>query len=290
MWFWYALGSAVLGGIDITLNKQSLHKVSAAVLTWCVFTFSIPLVAFVALKSGIPSISQIFYVGIMGSSIFFVFGKTLMNVVLKDNLVSKIFPLSAFSGFFTYVFGLIILGENIRLIPLVGLASIIFGSYILNADQAREDLLRPFKLLFTSKPSMIFLLGMALSSLTTIFDKMGINNTSPTSPAFVLLCENIIMSGILGVFILTKERRTWPKDLTGNFKLLLLNAIVYAAVSLLIMYAFAGGPVALATGIKRLQIFFVLILAFLFFKDKPTKHTWIATAVMIVGALMIKLG
>ena len=290
MWFWLAFGSAVLGAVDIILNKKSLNKVSPAVLTWSLFTLSIPPIAYLALKDGIPFLNQIFFLGVTISSLTFVFAKTITNSTLKQNLVSKVFPLTAFSGIFTYIFGLIFLSETIRFIPVLGLLAIVLGSYILNADQAKEDFLKPFKLLFTNRASILFLFAIMLSSLTSISDKIGINNTNPTNPAFTLLIENMIMAMMLTLYLLKKESSTWIKELRSNYKILFLNTSVYLVVSLLVFYAFADGPVALVLGIKRLQIFFILLLGYLFFKDKPTKHTWIATAVMILGALMIKLG
>lgn len=34
MWFWLAVGSSILGAVDIILSKKILHKVSTAVLSW----------------------------------------------------------------------------------------------------------------------------------------------------------------------------------------------------------------------------------------------------------------
>jgi drug/metabolite transporter (DMT)-like permease len=80
------------------------------------------------------------------------------------------------------------------------------------------------------------------------------------------------------------------KEVKGNFKLLFANSVLYLVVSFLVFSAFIGAPVALVMAIKRLQIFFILILGLIFLKDKPTKHAWIATAIMAFGALLIKLG
>lgn len=291
MWFWLALTSSVLGAFEIILNKHSLNKVSAAVLSWSLFTLSIPFVAYLAIKEGLPNINSLFFIGAIGSSLTYVFSKTITNETLKQNLVSKVVPLTAFSGIFTYAFGLVILSESIRIIPVLGLLSVLLGSYILNADQAKEDLLKPFKLLFLNKGSLFFLMAVMLGSLTAIFDKLGLNNTSPTSPAFILLIEQIVMSLMLSWYLFNKENRTWFKEIKNNFRMLFINSMVFLITGLFVFYAYGNnGPVALVLGVKRLQIFFILLMGYLFFKDKPTKHSWIATAVMILGVMMIKLG
>lgn len=290
MWFWLALGSALLGAVDVILSKKALHKVSAAVLSWSLFALPIPLLIYLVLWEGIPTLNLFFFIGVFGSSLAFVFAKTIGSGILKKNLISKILPLTSFGGVFTYIFGLIFLSESIKLIPLLGLISIIFGSYILNADQAREDFLKPFKLIFLRKESLLFLLAIMLGSITVILDKTALNNATPASPIFTMLFEQIIMSMMLGIYMIRRESKTWAMEIRKNFGILFLNSIVFIAVGLLVFYAYTGTPVALVIGVKRLQIFFILLMGYLFFKDKPTKHVWIATVIMILGVLMIKLG
>lgn len=290
MWFTLALISSVLGAIDVVLNKLCLNKVSAVVLTWSLFTLSLPFIAFFALKSALPAVNLLFYLGVLGSAISFVLSKTITNQILKNHLVSQIFPLTAFNGLFLYLLGLVFLAESIRLVPVIGLIAIIFGSYLLNADKVKEGFLKPFQTLFTNKASLIFLGATFLNSLTTIFDKVGINNTQPINPAFALLIENLIMVAFLTVYLFQKEKTTWVNEVKNNLGILLINCAVYTVVSLLIFNAFTSGPVALVMGIKRLQIFFILILGYFFFKDKPSKYAWSASAMMALGAILIKLG
>ncbi len=117
------------------------------------------------------------------------------------------------------------------------------------------------------------------------------NNTNPISPVFTLFIEQIIMSVMLGAYLIKRESTTWFQMLRKNFGILLLTSVFFLVVSLFVFNAYThDGPVALVLGVKRLQIFFVLLMGYLFFKDKPTKHVWIATAIMILGVLMIKLG
>lgn len=291
MWFWLSLASAALGAVDIILNKRALNKVSAGVLSWAVYTFTIPLLIILSILEGMPVVNLVFWLSIIGSSITFALGKNLINDALKNNLISYIIPLTSFTAIFTYVFGLIFLGENIKAIPLLGLLSIVFGSYILNVDQAKEDVLKPFKLLFTTRASLLFLFALMITSFTAIFDKLSILNSTPSSPTFIMLMDQILMSVLLTGYLIAKEKKTWALQVKQNFWLLLLNSAILLVISYLVFVAYASeGPVALVLGIKRLQIFFALILGYLFLKDKPTKLTWIATFIMILGTIMIKLG
>jgi len=129
-----------------------------------------------------------------------------------------------------------------------------------------------------------------LSSITAILDKWGLKNTAPESPVFITLVEQIIMSIMLWGYLLKKESKSWVGQLKNNFSILFLNSIVFAISGTLIFYAYIGAPVALVLGVQRMRLFFILLMGYLFFKDKPTKHVWIATAIMILGVLLIKLG
>ncbi len=289
MWFWLAFSASIIGSIDVILSKHCLKHVSAPVLTWALFTLPLPFLLYFAVRAGIPSLTQSFYVGAIGSSLAFVISKTIANSAYKKNDLSTIFPLTSFAGIFNYVLGLLFLSETIRPIPLLGLFTVIIGSYILNLDQAKEGFLKPFKILFTNKTSLLFLFSMLLNSLTSIFDKIGITNTQPVNPTFVLLVENVCMSLILTIY-LCKKQPGWFKELKTNFSSLLINSSVYQIKSLIVFTAFIGGPVALVMGIARLQIFFILLLSYFFFKDRPSKHVWFASFIMALGVLLIKLG
>ncbi|OGE18901.1 hypothetical protein A2967_00450 [Candidatus Daviesbacteria bacterium RIFCSPLOWO2_01_FULL_41_32] len=290
MWFWLALASAVLGAIEVILSKWALNKVSPALLSWSLFALTLPILIPLALLQGFPSFNVLFITGIIGSSLFFVFARTLFNGALRDSLVSQILPLTAFSGFFTYIFGLIILAETIRPIPVAGLFTVIIGSYVLNVDQVKENIFEPFKLLFKTRGALLLLLAILLGSITAIFDKIGVKNTFPENPTFVIFAEQLIQSVLMTGYLLKTEKKTWIPSLKQNFYLLFIISILFLAISFLILYAYKDGSVALILGVKRLQIFFILILGYIFLKDKPTKQSWFATAIMILGVLMIKSG
>jgi drug/metabolite transporter (DMT)-like permease len=291
MWFWLAVASAILGTAEVILSKKILNKVSSSVLAWSLFTLSLPPLIYLSFLEGVPALNLFFFIGVFGSSLVFIFSKMIYNNVLRQNLISKILPLTAFSGLFTYIFGLIFLSEVIRPVPVIGLLFIVFGAYILNADQAKEDLLKPFKLLFLKRESLLFLLAVVLGSLTAILDKSALNNTVPTSPIFTILIEQTIMSVMIGAYMLKRESKVWFGQLKSNFVILFLISIIFFLTGLSVFYSYGdGGPVALVMGVKRFQIFLILLMGYLFFKDKPTKHVWIATAIMVFGVLMIKLG
>src|SRR3989338_8416383 len=238
MWFTFALISAFLGAIDIILNKKCLEKVSPALLSLALYSLTLPILILLVLNSGLPTINQFFYYGVLGSAVTFTIAKIITYDSFKQNQLSKIFPLTAFSGIFTYIFGLLLLSETIRLIPIIGLFSVIIGSYLLNIDQAKEGLLKPFRLIFTNKLSILFLFAVLLASLTAVFDKIEVKNTDPYNPLFTIFIEQLIMSFILFFYLRKKENHTWYRQLKNNLFLLFINSALFLIVALLVFYAF----------------------------------------------------
>jgi len=289
MWFWYAIGSALISAVSIILNKKALKNINASLVSWSLFAFSIPFLAYSALKDGWPKLNVTFLIATLLSVVSFAFAKTLSLRSLKNSkLMSEIIPLAFFSVFISYILGLIFLKEQIRLIPFFGLILIIIGGYYLKIKEAKEDALKPFKIIFTNKDSLYYLLAMLIMPATSLFDKVGLLNIKPVNQTFLLFWENILTTVLMAAYM-THRDKTWVKDLKINFKVLLINGIVFTLLSLLYLYAITTGALALVSGVKKLEIFFVLIFGWFLFNDKPKKEVWIGSFIMLLGVFLIKL-
>lgn len=289
MWFWFALISAIFSAISVLLNKKALNNINASLVSWSLFAFSIPFLIYPTFKEGIPKLNIYFWLTTMGSVISFAYAKTLALKSLKGSLMSEVVPLAFFSVFFQYIFGLIFFSETIQTFPLLGLILIIIGGYFLKVEEAKEDILKPFKLLFTNKNAFMYLIAMILITITSIFDKGAILNMKPVNQSFYLLLGNIITTVLIG-FYLTKKDKNWVKDVKSNFWILMLGAMTYTGVSLAYLYGITDGSIALVSGIKKLEVFFVLVIGWLFFGDKPKRGVWIGSLIMLLGVVLIKLG
>src|SRR3989344_905985 len=194
-----------------------------------------------------------------------------------------------FAVLFQYIYGLIFLSESLKIISIIGLILIVVGGYTLKVEEAKEDFFKPFKLLATNKNSLMYLIAMIIMPLTTIFDKIGLKNIQPVNQSFLLLVEDILIVILLGIYMTGKDKN-WIKELKTNFWTLSLNGIAYMALSLLFLYGITTGAVALVSGVKKLEVFFVLIFGWLLLGDKPKKGVWLGSLIMLFGVILIKLG
>lgn len=290
MWFWYALISAFTSAISVTLNKKSLYKVNASLVSWTLFAFSLPFLAYPSLRDGMPKLNYVFWLTTLGSVALFTFGKTLSLKSLKGSVMSDIVPLAFFSVLFQYIFGLVFFSEHLKLVPIIGLILIICGGYILKVEEAKEDFLRPFKLLFTNRNSFMYLLAMIMFTVSSVFDKIAMLNMQPLNQSFYLFLGNI-MSTIIITFYLFKNDSKWVYGIKTNFWVLFASAVAYIIVSLTYLIGITtGGALALVSGVKKLEVFFVLIFGMLLFGDRPKKGVWLGSLIMLIGVILIKIG
>ncbi len=289
MWFWYALLSGLVSAVSVILNKKALKNINASLVSWSLFAFSIPFLVYPAFKDGIPRVNNLFWIVITASVVSFAYAKTLSLESLKGSLMSEVVPLTFFAVLFQYIYGLIFLSESLKIIPIIGLILIVVGGYTLKVEEAKEDFFKPFKLLVTNKNSLMYLIAMIIMPLTTIFDKIGLKNIQPVNQSLLLLIENILTVILLGIYMTGKDKN-WVKELKTNFWTLSLNGIAYMALSLLFLYGITTGAVALVSGVKKLEVFFVLVLGWLLFGDKPKRGVWIGSLIMLIGVALIKLG
>lgn len=289
MWFWYALLSALVSAVSILLNKKALKNINASLVSWSLFAFSIPFLIYPALKDGWPKLNTVFWIAITGSVISFAYAKTLALKSLKGSLMSEVVPLAFFSVFSQYLFGLIFFSEVLKLTSIVGLILIVIGGYTLKIEEANEDFLKPFKLLITNKNSLMYLIAMIMMTVTTVFDKTGLINMKPVNQSFLILIESTLTTILIGAYM-TKKDKKWLGDLKENFWMLFLNGIIYLVLALLFIYGITTGAIALVSGIKKLEVFFVLIIGWFLFGDKPKRGVWIGSLIMLLGVILIKIG
>jgi len=290
MWFYIALATSLISAISIILNKRILKGVSPSVLIWCTLLLATPIVAIFAIKEGIPNLGILFFVGVIGSVIFYTISKVIQFRAMKIADLSAIYPLVSLGPIFTLLVAFLPpLNEKPGFIAIVGIFVTLFGTYVLNVSNAKESLLKPIKLLFENKASALMIISVIIDSVVVVFDKLAINNTLPKNTTFVLLIENIlVIVGLLPVLFL--RNRNFMREIFDNKKLFLILGVLNAFSTILAFSAVGGGSVGIVSTILKAQLLFVLFFSFLFFKDKPKLETIIGSVIMILGVVLIKIG
>lgn len=288
MWFYVALATSLIVAASVIISKKTLKKTTPQVLIWGTFLFSTPIVAFFAIKNGLPSFSTAFIIGIIGSVLFYTLSKIIQFRAIKMADLSAIYPLISLSPMFTLFFALFPpINERPNHISFIGVCITLIGTYILNIKSIKSGLLEPIKFLFRQKASLLMIFSVILESAVVVFDKYAINNITPKNTAFVLLSENILILIILLPLLSIKEKGSFQQIIDNKTDFFLLG-VLNAIYSLLGFIAVKGGNVGIVSTVFKAQLLFVLLFSFVFFKDKPKIETVFGSVIMIIGVIVIK--
>jgi drug/metabolite transporter (DMT)-like permease len=135
MWFYITLSAACASGILVVLNKRVLTKVDPIILFWAMIVVSTSLMTVFALKDGIPNLSRLFFVGVLCSTIFYTFSRTMQFRAIKDAPISHIYPIIVLSPIFTMILAFLPpLSERPSAIALVGSLVSLVGVYTIKPN------------------------------------------------------------------------------------------------------------------------------------------------------------
>ncbi len=289
MWFYSALSMSFISGIYVVVSKHTLKKMDPIVFFWITITASTPFILIFALVNGIPVFDNVFLLGILGSVFFYTISKIIFWKTIKDSSLSDVYPLMSIGPVFTLIFSIIILSEKLTPLAFLGCMVTLLGTYILNVSSAKEGLLQPFKILFQNKLALLMMISVLIGSIVTIFDKTAIMHTFPQNLFFPIIAENVLIFIGLLPWIIYKKRKVAITEIKENKKIILLLGIIFSLSTILSFYSLSLGNPGLVSSVFRTQIFFVFLLSFIFFKDKPRLETIIGSIVMILGLVLTKL-
>lgn len=180
MWFYAALLTSVVSSFGVIASKKLIKNVSAVVLTWTTLLFATPIIFILATREPIPHLNYLFFIGVTGSVIFYTSSRIIGLKAIRIGDLSSVFPLISLGPIFTLIVAMFPpLSERPSPTAIVGVIITLLGTYILNVEAKKEGLLKPFRLLFESRASLMMIIAVVIESMVIIFDKMAINNTLP---------------------------------------------------------------------------------------------------------------
>lgn len=288
MWFWYALLSAIISGISITIQKHTIRKVSVVTVLFAMYVIPLPILGFSAYRQGIPTVHIMFPIAVLMSTVPFLLSRILQLRVLRVRNASEVYPLVALNPLFLYTLGLVALQEYLTVYSMVGMICGVVGVYLLQIKHDQKSVWDPFRSLIRDSDSRIFLLSSVLVSFSAIGDKWALRSMTPVNIPFLILTEQMIMVCAVTVIAIKRDTRI-VSEITRHYRVLVLSSIIGMCVTYLVFSGFIDGPVALVSSIKKMEIFFVLLLGILFFHEKPTKYSIIATCIMVGSVFLIRI-
>lgn len=289
MWVFYSLFFAVWGALQPFLVKNLTRKINPLSLLYIFFLFNIPITFILLLfLGGIPKVTANFFLfmGIAGllDAVAFISS----YIAISRSSISLISPIASFGPVFTTIIAAFTLNEIPTPLKFVGILFVVFGAYLLNVVDIREGIMAPFKKLFSHKGVLLFLLANFLWSITPIFQKKAIFETSPQIPLFASIIGMIFVFLFITPFAFKKAVKNL-KEVKANLKWFAINGIGTAFSQAAAYAAFALVFVGYATSIFRLSSLFIIILGGVFLKEQRIKERLLGASVMLLGAVLLAL-
>lgn len=284
-WIFFAFLTAIFRSLTDVAGKFGLKNMDEYVVAWALNFFALPILLPLLFFIEIPEITSGFWLAIFVSGTLNIATAILYLKAIKIADLSLVTPLSTFTPLFLLITSPIIIGEFPSIFGLIGIFLIVFGSYILNINKRKDGFLAPFKALFSNKGAQIMLLVAFIWSITSNFDKIGLQHSSPV---FYGIAVNIFITIGITPFVFIKSRKNL-NQIPKNLKSLIPVGIFHGFMMLFHMIAISMTLVAYLISIKRTSAVISVLFGVIIFKEKGLKERILGAIIMIIGVLCITL-
>ncbi len=287
-WFYLAFTSAILSAAAAVLQKKVLFDLDALEFSFILGIFNL-IFALIFLP-------QVNFSDISSLGLIILYLKTILgalafwNVMLaiKNMEISGALPLMVLTPVFVAVLSLFILGETLNNIEISGMILLLIGTYILEIKK-NDTFIDPLKTLVRSKFHKYIFYALILFSISSVIDKLILNEYKLTPFDFVLFQQ--IFLGINFIFLLLIKSKN-PIDVIKKVSKHNIGWIVTISI-ITIGYRYSQieavkiAPVALVLSVKRTSVFFASIFGGKLFSESKLLKKGIAIIFMLIGAYLL---
>lgn len=285
IWFIFAFFTALFESLKDVFSKKGLKNIDEYVVSWSLRFFALPFLIPLFFFIEIPSLGNQFWVVLLVGGPLDILATILYMKAIKCSDLSITVPMITFTPLFLLLTSPLILGEFPGFFGLVGVILIVLGSYLLNIKKRSEGYLAPFRALLKEKGPKLMLLVAFIWSITSNFDKIGVQNSSPI---FWVIATNIFIALFMFPIMLCKSQRS-VQHIKTSYKVLIPIGLFGALALIFQMTAINLTLVAYVISIKRISAIMGVLFGYLIFKEKGIKERLLGVIIMVIGVLFITL-
>tara|TARA_R110002020_G_scaffold358857_3_gene571523 strand:+ start:8757 stop:9644 length:888 start_codon:yes stop_codon:yes gene_type:complete len=264
------------------ITQEGSHPLWVNFLTYLLLS-CICLLAFSYVKVGKLGYDFWFY-SLLGG-IFGALGNGLLVKALQEGNLSILGPINSYKSIVGLIFGFVLLGEIPNIWGIIGIAIIIFGSYLV-LDTTEE---RFTPALLKNKEIQYRIGAMVLTAIEAVFVKKVILASSPAI-AFISWCIFGAIFSYFLVFLFRVDQKNQISNLTLNtISKLTFLVVCIGTMQLSTNLVFEKIDVGYALSLFQLSILVSVLLGYRVFQEKDIKKKVIGSAIMIAGSVMIIL-
>ena len=283
MWILFAVGSAFFAGATSVLAKAGIKSVSSdfatAFRTGVVLIFSWLMVFVVGCQNAVSTITPRALVFLALSGAATGLSWLCYFKALSIGNLSKVVAVDKSSTFLTILLALIFFREPFHWLTGLGIAVMIAGTALmLEKGDAKKG----------EKGWLFYAAGSAVfAALQSILGKVGVQDMDSTLAT--ALRTVVVLIFAWAIVLGKKEGGDWKKMTRRDAVLLVLSGITTGASWLCYYRARQTGRASVVVPIDKCSMLFAVALSAIFLKEKQTRRSLLALALVVAGTLMIAL-
>lgn len=283
MWILFAVGSAFFAGATSVLAKAGIQSVSSdfatAFRTGVVLIFSWLMVFVVGCQNAVSTITPRALVFLALSGAATGLSWLCYFKALSIGNLSKVVAVDKSSTFLTILLALIFFREPFHWLTGLGIAVMIAGTALMLEKGDAKKGERGW--LFYAAGSAVF------AALQSILGKVGVQDMDSTLAT--ALRTVVVLIFAWAIVLGKKEGGDWKKMTRRDAVLLVLSGITTGASWLCYYRALQTGRASVVVPIDKCSILFAVALSAIFLKEKQTRRSLLALALVVAGTFMIAL-
>lgn len=283
MWILFAVGSAFFAGATSVLAKAGIQSVSSdfatAFRTGVVLIFSWLMVFVVGCQNAVSTITPRALVFLALSGAATGLSWLCYFKALSIGNLSKVVAVDKSSTFLTILLALIFFREPFHWLTGLGIAMMIAGTALMLEKGDAKKGERGW--LFYAAGSAVF------AALQSILGKVGVQDMDSTLAT--ALRTMVVLIFAWAIVLGKKEGGDWKKMTRRDALLLVLSGITTGASWLCYYRALQTGRASVVVPIDKCSMLFAVALSAIFLKEKQTRRSLLALALVVAGTFMIAL-
>ncbi len=283
IWYFITLFSGFAFATADTLSKKEAKYTPAIVLAWVREAYALPFIVPLLFFIEIPELDKMFWIAI-AICVFMDFITTILYMrAIQIAPLSLTIPYMGLTPIFSIFISMIVLGESVTIIGLIGIVFISIGTYILQIDKAKYGLFAPIIAIFQNRGSLYMLIVSFCYAITANVGKVAIQHSSPIFMAIVYF---VLLAFAFTPFVIFHSRGS-RQNMFSHIKGKLGIGFFMAAMAISHFMAISMVNVAYMISIKRLSILFAIIYGILIFGEKNIRERITGGIIIIIGAAFI---
>lgn len=284
--FTLILFSAFMHALWNLLVKRSNDK---TVFIWWMFVSSTSLMALsLPFVGPFPQLSwRVIGLAAVGALCFMLY-HLFSGRAYRDGDLSIIYPLAQTAMFWVPIWGILLLGEKVSGLGILGILLILFGAYSIQLKAlAWKEVVRPFRSL--RDPAVLAALAAGfIYSIGAVIDKTGVMLYPPFHFTFLLV---FFMLQFMTINIMRpKYRGRIMAEYRNNRLLVIAAGPVIMASFLSFRYGLQMAPMSYAVPVRQVSLLIGVLIGVLFLGETSGRIRFAATLLILCGAALIRLG